>query len=83
MILTHDVVEPYTTLGSGVSLAGQVGVGEGAYLGTRAAVHPDRTIGTWSVVAMGAAMRDDIPTDQNVGRRLRTTPSHARRSMIR
>ncbi|MGQ9922586.1 MAG: acetyltransferase [Armatimonadota bacterium] len=44
----------------GVHLAGRVRVGEGAFVGTGAAVIPDVTIGAWAIVGAGACVIRDV-----------------------
>ena len=62
VVLTHDdVVEDFATFGAGARLGGRAHVGEGAYIGSGAAIREDRTIGTWSVIGMGAVVTKDVP----------------------
>jgi sugar O-acyltransferase (sialic acid O-acetyltransferase NeuD family) len=61
-VLTHDdEVSDYATFGAGVRLSGGVTVEMGAYVGSGALVREYRTIGTWSLVGMGAVVTCDIP----------------------
>jgi sugar O-acyltransferase (sialic acid O-acetyltransferase NeuD family) len=65
VVLTHDdVVEDCATLTAGVALAGQVRIGERAYLGTNSAVRERCTVGADAVVGMGAAVICDVPAGQ-------------------
>ena len=60
--LTHDdVVEDYVTLCAGVSLGGEVTVGEAAYLGMNSSVRERTTVGREAVLGMGAALVEDLP----------------------
>jgi sugar O-acyltransferase (sialic acid O-acetyltransferase NeuD family) len=56
-----DEVSDYATFGAGVRLSGGVTVERGAYVGSGALVREYRTIGTWSLVGMGAVVTCDIP----------------------
>ena len=62
VVLTHDdVVENFATFGAGARLGGRAHVGEGAYIGSGASVREDRSIGSWSLVGMGAVVTKDVP----------------------
>ena len=62
-------------------VAGNVGIGEGCYIGAGATLIDKVSIGPWSTVGAGAVVIDDIPADvtavgvpariitQNAGRR--------------
>src|SRR5438552_1531703 len=66
--IDHDVrVELHAQVGPGCHLAGRVVVGEGAFLGTGAAVTPGRQIGAWATVGAGAVVIDDIAEGSKVG----------------
>jgi hypothetical protein len=80
VVFTHDdVVGDFATIAAGVRLAGGVTVGTGAYLGAGALVRERCTIGSWSVVGMGAVVLGDVPPGETwVGSptaRLRTLDS--------
>ena len=65
VVLTHDdVVEDFATLASGVRLGGSVHVGRAAYVGAGALVREGRSVGTCSLVGMGAVVTRDIPADE-------------------
>jgi sugar O-acyltransferase (sialic acid O-acetyltransferase NeuD family) len=62
VVLTHDdVVKDFATFGAGARLGGRAHVGEGAYIGSGASVREDRSIGSWSLVGMGAVVTKDVP----------------------
>ena len=78
VVLTHDtVVEDFVTIGSGVRLGGGARVSEGAYLGAGSLVRETLTIGSGSLLGMGAVALCDVPADEvwvgNPARRLRGT----------
>lgn len=63
--LTHDdVLEDFATVAGGVSLAGDVVVGRGAYLGTQSSVREHRRIGDGATLGMGAVLIDDLPAGE-------------------
>jgi hypothetical protein len=51
--------------GFGWEAATRLGLGPDRYAtvirGTGVVVHPDRTVGAWSVVGLGAPVRSDVP----------------------
>jgi len=60
--LTHDdEIGDFATLASGVRLGGGVRVGPGTYLGAGALVREELTVGSWSLVGMGAVVTRSIP----------------------
>ncbi|AXT85841.1 acetyltransferase [Aeromicrobium sp. A1-2] len=60
--VTHDnILEDFVTLCAGVSLAGHVRVGQGAYLGANASVRQYVHIGVDSTLGMGSALLEDLP----------------------
>jgi sugar O-acyltransferase (sialic acid O-acetyltransferase NeuD family) len=64
-VFTHDDhLANFVTVASRVCLGGGVQVGEGAYLGAGAVVHESRTIGSWSLVGMGAVVTKNIPRSE-------------------
>jgi sugar O-acyltransferase (sialic acid O-acetyltransferase NeuD family) len=61
-VLTHDTdVRDFVTVCAGVTVAGNVHVGMGAYLGASASVRQHVRIGAWSTLGMGAVALSDIP----------------------
>ncbi|MEO7005434.1 MAG: acetyltransferase [Terrimesophilobacter sp.] len=63
--ITHDdLIESFVTLCAGVSLGGNVWIGEGAYLGMNSSVRQGVRIGKNSVLGMGAALIADLPGDE-------------------
>ncbi|GLI10869.1 transferase [Paenibacillus tyrfis] len=60
--ISHDtVIDDYVTIAPGVNLAGNVAVGEGAYIGIGSSVREKCRIGCWSMIGGGAFVKDDIP----------------------
>lgn len=58
----HDcIVNSHAHIAPGASLAGGVRVGEGAFIGMKSSVIPDKIIGEWSTVGAGSAVVTDIP----------------------
>ncbi|OHV31220.1 MULTISPECIES: NeuD/PglB/VioB family sugar acetyltransferase [Pseudofrankia] len=56
-VLAHDVVvEDYVSVCASVTLAGAVRVRAGAYLGQSCAIREGLTVGSWSMIGMGAAV---------------------------
>ena len=61
-IINHDnIIEDSVTIASGVSLAGSVTVKTGAYLGQACTVRQLLTVGSKSMVGMGAVVIRDVP----------------------
>ncbi|WP_045875219.1 NeuD/PglB/VioB family sugar acetyltransferase [Pseudofrankia sp. DC12] len=61
VVLTHDVVvEDYVTVCANASLAGSVRVRAGAYVGQNCTIREGLTIGSWSLIGMGAAVTRDV-----------------------
>ena len=61
-VITHDDdIEDFVTLAAGVALGGSVHVGEAAYLGMNASVHPGVAIGDEATIGMGAVVLTDVP----------------------
>ncbi|MFB0844195.1 acetyltransferase [Paenibacillus oleatilyticus] len=60
--ISHDtVIDDYVTIAPGVNLAGNVTVGEGAYIGIGSSVREKCCIGCWSIIGGGAFVKDNIP----------------------
>ncbi|MFE5320894.1 acetyltransferase [Paenibacillus sp. NPDC056579] len=60
--ISHDtVIDDYVTIAPGVNLAGNVSIGEGAYIGIGSSVREKCRIGCWSMIGGGAFVKDDIP----------------------
>ncbi|EPY05551.1 acetyltransferase (the isoleucine patch superfamily) protein [Paenibacillus alvei TS-15] len=60
--ISHDtIIDDYVTIAPGVNLAGNVTVGEGAYIGIGSSVREKCRIGCWSIIGGGAFVKDDIP----------------------
>jgi sugar O-acyltransferase (sialic acid O-acetyltransferase NeuD family) len=63
--LTHgNRVESFATLCAGVTLGGDVRIGNGAYVGMNASVRQRVRVGAGAVLGMGAALLDDMPPDE-------------------
>jgi sugar O-acyltransferase (sialic acid O-acetyltransferase NeuD family) len=61
-VLTHDTdFRDFVTVCAGVTVAGNVHVGMGAYLGASASVRQHVRIGRWSTLGMSAVALSDIP----------------------
>ncbi|MCO4853023.1 acetyltransferase [Bacillus vallismortis] len=61
-VAEHDnYISDYVHLSPRVTLSGAVAVQEGAHVGTGAAVIPQLTIGSWSIVGAGSAVIRSIP----------------------
>lgn len=66
--IDHDcVLDDFSFIAPGATLAGGVMVRRGAFVGTGACVIPDRLIGMRAVVGAGAAVIRDVPEDTVVG----------------
>lgn len=58
----HDCnVQDFTHVAPGVRLAGEVSVGEGAFLGIGSSVIPGVRVGAWTTIGAGAAVVKDLP----------------------
>jgi sugar O-acyltransferase (sialic acid O-acetyltransferase NeuD family) len=61
-IVSHDTrIGCYGTVNPGVSLAGNVSIGEGCYLGIGSSVIQGISIGPWTTIGAGAAVVRDLP----------------------
>jgi sugar O-acyltransferase (sialic acid O-acetyltransferase NeuD family) len=64
-VFTHDDhLADFVTVASRVCLGGGVRVREGAYVGAGAIVRESRTIGSWSLVGMGAVVTKNVPRSE-------------------
>jgi len=57
----HSILKAHCHVAPGVHLAGNVTVGEGAFVGIGACAVPGVRIGAWSTVGAGAAVTGDVP----------------------
>ena len=57
----HGVLGDYASLAPGVTVGGDVSIGEGGAVAIGATVLHGRSIGDWSVVGAGATVIDDVP----------------------
>jgi acetyltransferase EpsM len=57
----HNVIESYVHIAPGVTMGGEVVVGEGSLVGIGATIMPRIRIGRWSIVGAGALVREDVP----------------------
>lgn len=60
-IAHDDILDDFVLVAPGANVSGTVHVGEGADIGTNAAVLQNLTVGAWSVVGGGALVRSDVP----------------------
>ncbi len=59
--VNHDaIVENHVFIGPGVTICGNVKIGEGAYLCAGAVTKDGSTINPWSTVGMGAITNHDV-----------------------
>jgi acetyltransferase-like isoleucine patch superfamily enzyme len=75
--LNHDdVIEDHVALATGVTLAGEVHVETGCYLGQSCTIRQQLRIGHDSLIGMGAVVIADVPPESvmvgNPARRLRS-----------
>jgi acetyltransferase EpsM len=60
--VSHDcILEDYVNINPGVTVCGDVRVGEGSYIGAGATIKDKVSIGEWSVIGAGAVVISDIP----------------------
>jgi len=65
--IDHDcVIKSHSHIAPGVSLAGSVHVGEGAFVGVGSSVIPEVNIGEWSVVGAGSVVISDVRSNVTV-----------------
>ncbi len=58
----HDVViQDYSVLYWDITLSGNVNIGKGCEIGSKAVVIPWKTVGNWSIIGAGAVVVKDIP----------------------
>jgi acetyltransferase EpsM len=61
-VVEHECrIGDFAHVSSASALAGNVTVGEGAFLGVGARVLPGRRVGAWATVGAGAVVVDDVP----------------------
>ncbi|MCX2575117.1 acetyltransferase [Pedobacter sandarakinus] len=62
--ISHDcVLSDFVTISPGVSIAGNVRIGEGVFIGTGANIIPDVTIGDGTYIAAGACVTKSVPAN--------------------
>ena len=60
--ISHDcVIEDYVTISPGATIAGNVQVSEGVFIGAGATIIPDIHIGKGAYIAAGACVTKDVP----------------------
>lgn len=65
--IAHDcVVDDFVLVAPGANVSGAVRLGEGADVGTNAAILQTLAVGAWSVVGAGAVVREPVPPDVTV-----------------
>ena len=63
----HDcILGDCVTIAPGANIGGAANFGEGAFIGAGAVVLPRRRIGDWSIVAAGAVVTADVPSNSTV-----------------
>lgn len=66
-IIEHDcVLEDFVHVSPGVTLSGNVHVGEGTHIGSGAIVIPNLKIGKWCTIGAGTVVINDIPDGATV-----------------
>lgn len=62
--VSHDcVIENYATISPGVTLAGNVRIGENVFIGSGATIIPNITVARGAYIAAGACVTKDVPAD--------------------
>ena len=64
--ITRTSVEDFATIGPGCDIAGDVTIGEGAFLGVGVVVKNLVRIGAWSRIGAGSVVVDDVPDGATV-----------------
>ena len=60
-VISHDAtIGAFSCVAGGVCISGNATIGENCYLGTNCSVKDGVTVGSQSLVAMGAVVIDDI-----------------------
>ena len=77
----HTVLANFVSIGPGVTLAGNIRVGEGSIIGAGSTILPDLRIGAGAIVAAGSVVRRHVPDGVLVdGNPARQRPFDIRRS---
>lgn len=60
--LAHDtIVGDFSTMTNSVSIAGEVRINEGCYIGANSSIRERIIIGEWSLIGLGAVIIKDVP----------------------
>ncbi len=66
-VIEHDNrLEDFCNIAPGVSMGGNVTVGEGSYVYTGAVIIPGKRVGRWAKVGAGAVVIEDVPEGTTV-----------------